>query len=579
MELLKDRGILPQSEGDKQKFFHPLHSNEHSPELLDHMEEAWNMLEKHLMRGSKIYLVVDPDVDGYTSSSLVYLYLTDVLAKQGYEFEIEYHIPEGKEHGLQTLMPILTADKIADLIICPDSSSNDYEEHQILSEMGYDILVLDHHEAERYSDHAVVINNQLSKNYPNKALSGVGVVYKFLEHIDYETQKENLKEEEGFVEPYSYNYLDLVALGEISDVMDMTTLENRWIVSAGLSNINNKFFQTLIDKQSFSLKSDEKPLDQIGVAFYITPLINALIRVGSPIEKERLFQAFITPDLEVPSTKRGEKGRMETIAIQAVRNCTNAKSRQTKERDKASELLDIQIMNNNLDENKILILDAADLDVSNNLTGLCAMNVAAKYKKPVLLGRITPDGKEMRGSIRNKDGSPLKDLKSFLSSSGLMSYVEGHANAAGWGCPVSNIDKLIQFANQKLADVDFNEGSYDVDFICKGKDDYISDLIFDLEPGSQYWGQGNPEPAIAVTNISVPAAALSVIGQNKDTLRFNYNGITYVKFKCKKLIETLPTSGDLLISIVGRGNINKWAGRETPQIMIDDIEIKQLEGF
>lgn len=143
MELLKDRGILPQSEGDKQKFLHPLHSNEHSPELLDHMEEAWNMLKKHLMRGSKIYLVVDPDVDGYTSSSLVYLYLTDVLAKQGYEFKIEYHIPEGKEHGLQTLMPILTADKIADLIICPDSSSNDYEEHQILSEMGYDILVLD----------------------------------------------------------------------------------------------------------------------------------------------------------------------------------------------------------------------------------------------------------------------------------------------------------------------------------------------------------------------------------------------------------------------------------------------------
>lgn len=93
------------------------------------MEEAWNMLEKHLMRGSKIYLVVDPDVDGYTSSSLVYLYLTDVLAKQGYEFEIEYHIPEGKEHGLQTLMPILSKDKIADLIICPDSSSNDYEEH------------------------------------------------------------------------------------------------------------------------------------------------------------------------------------------------------------------------------------------------------------------------------------------------------------------------------------------------------------------------------------------------------------------------------------------------------------------
>ena len=535
------------------------------------MEEGWELLQKHISKGSHLYIPIDPDVDGYTSASLVWNYLADLQGNFGYDFSMEYHVPDGKEHGLDNLMDILGERKVADLIICADSSSNDYEQHKQLHNLGYDILVLDHHEAERYSEDAIVINNQLSQNYPNKALSGVGVVYKFFEYV--ETQITHSSP------ALIQSYLDLVALGEISDVMNMTTLENRWIVDYGLSHINNKFFKTLVEKQAFSLKSDEKPLDQIGVAFYITPLINALIRVGSPIEKERLFQAFITPDLEVPSTKRGEKGRMETIATQAARNCTNAKSRQTKERDKASELLDIQIMNNNLDENKILILDAADLDVSNNLTGLCAMNVAAKYKKPVLLGRITPDGKEMRGSIRNKDGSPLKDLKSFLSSSGLMSYVEGHANAAGWGCPVSNIDKLIQFANQKLADVDFNEGSYDVDFICKGKDDYISDLIFDLEPGSQYWGQANPEPTIAVTNISVPAAALSVIGQNKDTLRFNYNGITYVKFKCKKLIETLPTSGDLLISIVGRGNINKWAGRETPQIMIDDIEIKQLEGF
>lgn len=85
----------------------------------------------------------------------------------------------------------------------------------------------------------------------------------------------------------------------------------------------------------------------------------------------------------------------------------------------------MQIFNDNLDENKILILDAGKLSIPNNLTGLCAMGVAAKYKKPVLLGRLTPDGKEMKGSIRNKDGSPLKDLKSFLMESGLMSYVEG----------------------------------------------------------------------------------------------------------------------------------------------------------
>ena len=538
------------------------------------------MLCKHLSAGNKIYLVIDSDVDGYTSSALLYLYFTDVLSEVfGFDFSISYHIPDGKEHGLQTLMSELTRDKIADLIICADSSSNDYNEHKILSDMGYDILVLDHHEAAEYSKNAVVINNQLSNRYSNKQLSGVGVVYKFLEYVEYQLQKDNLKEEEGFIEPFSQNYIDLVALGEISDMMEMITPENRWIVNKGLSSINNKFFSALIEKQSFSLKLNEKPLDQIGVAFYITPLINALIRVGSPLEKERLFEAFITPDVLVPSTKRGEKGQQETICTQAARNCINAKSRQTRERDKAADLLDIQILNNNLNDNKILILDAGDLNVSNNLTGLCAMGVAAKYKKPVLLGRITPDGKEMKGSIRNKDGSPLKDLKSFLMDSGLMSYVEGHANAAGWGCPVSNINKLIEYANRELANVDFSEGSYDVDFICESKDDYISDLIYTLEPGSEFWGQGNPEAIIAIKNITINAAALSVIGQNKDTLRFTHNGITCVKFKCKDLIESLPKNGDLFITVVGRGNINRWNGTESPQLMIDDIEIKTLEGF
>ena len=208
------------------------------------------------------------------------------------------------------------------------------------------------------------------------------------------------------------NYRDLVALGEISDVMQMTTLENRFLCKDGLAHLHNKFFKELVSKQSFSL--GDGPLTQIGVAFYITPLINALIRVGGPLEKERLFQAFITPDISVPSTKRGEKGKEETICTQSVRNCTNAKSRQTRERDKAAELLDIQISDSCLDENKILILSADDLDVSNTLTGLCAMNVAAKYKKPVLLGRLSPDGKEIKGSIRSFDSSPLPNLKDFL---------------------------------------------------------------------------------------------------------------------------------------------------------------------
>lgn len=175
----------------------------------------------------------------------------------------------------------------------------------------------------------------------------------------------------------------------ISDMEKMYNLENRYICTYGLTHINNGFFKELIEKQSFSLGT--RPLTQIGIAFYITPLINALIRVGSQTEKTLLFEAFITPDKIVPSTKRGDKGNTETLATQVARYAANAKKRQDTEMDRAAELLDIQIMENCLDDNKILILNADELNTPNTLTGLCAMRVAAKHKKPVILGRTTPD--------------------------------------------------------------------------------------------------------------------------------------------------------------------------------------------
>lgn len=412
-ELLLDRGIIKGDKNFCRQYFFPTEDNELPPTDLDNIELAFQLLLKHLENGSHIYLVVDCDVDGYTSAAVFYGYLTKYLHPLYPNFRFSCHIPDGKEHGLETLMDDLTEKKKYDLIVCPDSASNDYECHEILSDMGYDICCLDHHIAPRYSDYAVVVNNQLSKFYTNKDLSGVGVVYKFLEYCDKRFEINGAKD-----------YLDLVAVGEISDMMNMGTLENRYICDYGLAHIKNEFLRALAERQSFSI--GDRPLTQMGVSFYITPLINALIRVGSQIEKENLFYAFIEPNLMVPSTKRGSPpDEEETIVEQVIRNCSTAKSRQKKEEEKVAELLDIQICENCLDDNKILILNADELDVPTTLTGLCAMEVAAKYKKPVILGRTTKDGKLLRGSIRGRDDSELKDFRQFLLDSNLMKYVEG----------------------------------------------------------------------------------------------------------------------------------------------------------
>lgn len=505
-----------------------------------------------------------PDVDGFTSAVVFYNYLNDVL-KDKFNFEIEYHIPEGKEHGLEVVAPMLENKKIADLIVCPDSSSNDYEYHKTLHDMGYDILVLDHHIAEKYSEDAIVVNNQLSQNYGNKSLSGVGVVYKFFEHFE----KKYL---DVSALPPSENYLDLVALGQISDVMLMNTIENRFICDYGLTHVKNQFFKEIVEKQSYSL--GERSLTQMGVAFYITPLINALIRVGSSIEKERLFEAFINPNKEVPSTKRGEKGLTETITTQSIRNCVNAKARQKRETDKALELLSIQIEENCLNDNKILILNADDLDVSNTLTGLCAMGVASAYKKPVMLGRVNKDG-YMKGSIRGCGESELRDFRQFLLDSEMMEFVEGHANAAGFSLKAKNVEKLIDYANKELANINFNEGCYDADFVLKSNCLYLSSLISEIDNGRKFWGQGNPEPVIVVKDIDIDTSNIQIIGSNKDTVKFVYNGVTYIKFKAADLIKEFGNyGGKIKITVVGKGNMNYWGGRATPQIIMEAIEIK-----
>ena len=134
--------------------------------------------------------------------------------------------------------------------------SNDYEVHQQLKAKRVDVLVIDHHEADKISENACIINNQLC-DYPTKSLSGVGMVYKFCSYMD-----------ELLNVDYANDYLDLVALGMVADMMDLRDFETRHLITRGLENIRNPYLKGMIDKQAYSLKDGITP---IGIAFYIAP--------------------------------------------------------------------------------------------------------------------------------------------------------------------------------------------------------------------------------------------------------------------------------------------------------------------
>lgn len=568
--LLIDRNILPKEDSEYQhNYFYPTKELEHNPLLLKNIEKGFKLLERNL--NNKILILVDADTDGFLSAALVWNYLTKLKEIKNFNLELEYLLPLAKEHGLETKIKYFLENKKCDLIIIPDSSSNDVNELEMLNEFGYDVIITDHHlyNPEVDIENVAIINNQ-DGQYPNRCLSGAGVAYKFIEYCD-----------SKFGINLADNYLDLAAVAITADMMENNTLENRYIIENGLSCFRNFGLRALIRQQAYSLFSKRSEeitedflnkckLSQIQISFYIAPLINALIRIGSDREKDILFNSFIDGDKLVESTKRGHNGEYETIAEQGARICLNAKNRQNKEKEKALELLDIQIINDCLDENKILILNADELDVSNSLTGLIAMGVAAKYKKPVILGRINSND-EFKGSIRGRGESELKDFRQFLLNSNLMEYVEGHPNAAGFGLKTSNISKLYDYANRELANIDFNEGFYEVDFVLNGNCSYLSKLIFDIDKNESIFGQGNDEPLILIQNI--PVQNLRLVGANKNTINFNFNSIKYVKFKDDELADYLNNNNNVSVNIIGRAAINRWNEREEPQILINDIEI------
>lgn len=182
------------------------------------MREGAVMLLNHIGQNDKIFLLVDPDCDGITSSALFLNYLHNLFPNY-VENNIIYTFPKGKEHGIKCEM---VPDDIK-LVILIDSSSNTYDEHKVLKEKGIDVLVLDHHEAPKISNDACIINNQLC-DYPTKSLSGVGIAYKFCSYID------------KFLDnKFANNYLDLLALGCIADVMNLRENCEIWhLVSKGL---------------------------------------------------------------------------------------------------------------------------------------------------------------------------------------------------------------------------------------------------------------------------------------------------------------------------------------------------------
>ena len=559
-EVLKNRGIE-----DYEKYLHLNESVVIPYDNLDNIDEAVKLFIQHFDRKNKIGILVDEDPDGFCSASMMYLYIKSM--DENYPVEYILH-KRAKAHGLSDDVIIPNDIK---LLIIPDAGTNDCKECKELSEQGVDILILDHHEKEEENPYAIIVNNQISKNYSNKDFCGAGIVYKFLQALDAETWSE-----------FADDYLDLCALANISDVMDMRSFETRYLTNIGLLNIKNKCLSAFIKAQDYSMNSK---VNIHNIQWYITPVLNACIRVGSYEEKELLFRAFIEQDEFFEYKKRATKNKpaeiiQESIYDRAARLCKNAKSRQDKMKEKGVQAIS-DVVRELPVGNKVIMVDVTEI-LDDGLTGVVAIKIAEQFNKPCILLKKHYNSKSKEivygGSARNVDHSPIESFKDIVNKTDIISG-KGHANAFGIvDLPLDNKEKAINAINDILKDIEY-DSTYQVDFILEINHVSIP-LIIKLSKFEDIICQGINEPMLAIENISLTRDYFEIFGKNEDTISFTLNDIKYIQFKCKEgnsLYDWIQNAWDendsVTFNIVGKPSINEYNGVRTPQIIIEDVVV------
>ena len=560
-EVLRNRGIM-----DSNAYLNLDESVVIPYNQLNNIDRAIEMFMKHYNSKNKICILCDTDVDGYCSSSMLYSY----IKRLDEEYPLNYILhTRTKAHGLQD--QLCFPDDMS-LLIIPDAGTNDWKECKELFDKGIDILILDHHGKEVENPYALIVNNQMSDNYYNKELCGAGIVYKFLQALD----------EELWVE-FADDYLDLVAFANISDNMSLISYETKYLIMQGLKSINSNIMKSLIKAQEYSMHNI---INIHNIQWCCTPLVNALIRVGTSEEKEILFRAFIDDYEEFDYKKRATKNEpakmiKENIYDRAARLCKNAKPRQDRIREQVLAQI-IELAKTMPENDKIIMLDTTDFLDNNGLTGVVAIKVADFFNKPcILLNKFIKHEDEQEkvvygGSARNVDYNPIDSFRDVLNSTKFLT-AKGHPNACGVELDnIDNFEKAKVELNNILKDVVY-DSTYYVDFILES-DDVSVEFINEMSKLDDIVGTGIAEPMIAVENVIINTNNIKLIGKDLNTINFEVDGIKYIQFKCtqgNELYDMLlnKTQGTVTLNMVGTPTINEYDGLKVPQITIKDLEV------
>lgn len=517
------------------------------PFCMKDMEKAAKRIAEAIVKKQKVAIIGDYDVDGATSSSVLRLYLESV------GIEPEIHIPERDEgYGPSRQAFDEFAALGAELVITVDCGTTAFDVFDYAGSLNIPVIVLDHHEAEvRLPEVYAVVNPKRldeSDDYPYlKYMAAVGVVFCTIVAVNRELRKQGFFA--GREEPNLLQWLDLVALGTVCDVVPLLGL-NRAFVRQGLrimSLRSNTGLRALIDKSGIS----EAP-SAFHLGYVLGPRINACGRVGEASLGNKLLCS------------------RDDFQAGQLADKLNEFNAQRKEIEAYVLLSAIEMLEGTPQEYPIAF--AAGKDWHQGVVGIVAGKLKERYNVPAFVMSIEPD--EVKGSARSVPGIDLGALIIAAKEKGLLTKGGGHTMAAGFSLPEDKIEAFRRFAGeyvrQKLGEEDVAP-VIEVDSaldLLGANTDFAAALEL-LEP----FGAGNAEPKIVLEHVRVVKPGIVGAGHVRCFLTSGNGGsLKAMAFKIAdtELGKTLLNSQGAAFDIAGVLRRDNWQGRNSVQFIIDD---------
>lgn len=517
------------------------------PYVLKDMEKAAQRIAAAVTAKQKIAVIGDYDVDGATSSSVLRLFLENV------GLDPMVHIPERDEgYGPSVKAVDEFVARGAELLITVDCGTTAFDVFDHAAAVGLPVIVLDHHEAEvRLPNVFALVNPKRldeSDNYPYlKYLAAVGVVFLTVVAVNRCLRKQGFYA--GGNEPDLKQWLDLVALGTVCDVVPLLGL-NRAFVRTGLAVMaqrQNIGLKALIDKSAIN----EAPTSY-HLGYVLGPRINAGGRVGDSSLGNRLlcsrdsFQAAaLAEELDGFNVQRKEIEAY--VLLQAMETLEGTPQ-------------------------SYPMAFVYGHDWHQGVIGIVAGKLKERYNLPAFVMSVEAD--EVKGSARSIPGLDLGALIMAAKEKGILTKGGGHLMAAGFSLTEDRIEDFRAFAgeyiqrslkDETLTPVLDVDGCIDV---SAATPDFITRLE-SLEP----YGAGNPEPKLMLSDALITRADIVGSGHVRCFLgSLNGGSLKSMAFRCAdgEMGKALLNGAGKTFNLVGVLRRDNWQGRNQAQFIIED---------